>query len=367
MILENLYTKTDIETSNKVDSLIKELYINKDLSDEKFMFLLDNISEINLDNLYSFSRIRREENYDKKVYVRGLIEFTNYCNRGCLYCGISKYNNKVDRYRLTKDEILECCDEGDRLGFQTYVLQGGEDPYYTDEILVDIITEIKSRYPKKAITMSFGERSKESYQKMFDAGADRYLLRHEAASKKLYNHIHDSTMSYENRIECLYNLKEIGYQVGCGFMVNTPTQTNSDLLADIRLIQDLKPEMCGIGPYLSHDDTPLAGNDSGTLEQTLVMVAITRLVVPDCLMPSTTALGSLDKLGREKALKAGANIVMPNLSPTVYREKYEIYQNKICTGDEAAQCRYCIEIRVLTTGYEIDMEVGHHINFISKL
>ncbi len=367
MILEKLYKKTSGEVSAKVDELVSELYTNKNLSDEDFLFLLDNISESNLENLFSFSRTRREEYYGNKVYMRGLIEFTNYCNRGCLYCGISKYNNKIDRYRLTKDEIFECCDEGDKLGFQTYVLQGGEDPYYTDEILVDIISTIKKRYPEKAITMSFGERSKESYQKMFDAGADRYLLRHETASKDLYNNIHDNTMSYDNRIECLHNLKNIGYQVGCGFMVNTPTQTNLDLLADIRLIQNLRPEMCGIGPYLSHDDTPLSGNESGTLEQTLVMVALTRLVMPDCLMPSTTALGTLDKLGREKALKAGANIVMPNLSPTVYRDKYEIYQNKICTGDEAAQCRNCIELKIFTTGYEVDMEVGHHVNFRKKL
>ncbi len=365
MILENLYKKISEDSSNKVNTLIEKLYNDKNLSDEEFMYLLENISECNLDTLFTLSRNRREENYDKKVYMRGLIEFTNFCNRGCLYCGISKYNTKVDRYRLTKEEIMSCCDEGHRLGYQTFVLQGGEDPYYTDEILVDIISSIKDKYPEKAITISFGERSKESYQKMFDAGADRYLLRHEAASKRLYNHIHDETMSYENRVECLYNLREIGYQVGCGFMVNSPTQTNSDLLEDIRFIQRLKPEMCGIGPYLAHDDTPFAGEQSGTLEQTLVMVALTRLILPDCLLPSTTALGSLDKLGREKALKAGANIVMPNLSPTVHRTKYEIYQNKICTGDEAAHCRNCIELKISTTGYEVDMQVGHH-NSIKK-
>ncbi len=365
MILKNLYNRTEENINTKVDVLIEQLFENSDLNDEDFMFLLDNISESNLDNLFKYSRVRREENYSNKVYMRGLIEFTNFCNKGCLYCGISKYNRKIDRYRLTKDEIIECCDEGSRLGYHTFVLQGGEDPYYTDEILVDIISTIKKKYPDKAITISFGERSKESYQMMFDAGADRYLLRHEAASKRLYNHIHDDTMSYENRIECLYNLREIGYQVGCGFMVNSPTQTNSDLLEDIRFIQKLRPEMCGIGPYLSHDDTPFAGEQSGTLEQTLVMVALTRLILPDCLLPSTTALGSLDKLGREKALKAGANVVMPNLSPTVHRTKYEIYQNKICTGDEAAHCRNCIELKIHTTGYEVDMQVGHH-NSIKK-
>ncbi len=365
MILENLYKETSDDIKLKVNSLIDELHKNGNLNDEDFLYLLGNISENNLEHLFSLSKQRREENYSNKVYMRGLIEFTNYCNQGCLYCGISKYNNKVERYRLSKEEILDCCAEGHRLGFETFVLQGGEDPYYTDEIIIDIIASIKELYPVKAVTISFGERSKDSYQKMFDAGADRYLLRHEAASKRLYEHIHDKTMSYDNRIQCLHNLREIGYQVGCGFMVNSPTQTDTDLLADIRFIQELKPEMCGIGPYLSHDDTPFAGEASGTLEQTLVMVAITRLVVPDCLLPSTTALGSLDKLGREKALKAGANIVMPNLSPTTHRTKYEIYQNKICTGDEAAHCRNCIELKINTTGYEVDMQVGHH-NSIKK-
>ena len=266
-------------------------------------------------------------------------------------------------YRLTKEQIIHSCDEGYALGYRTFVMQGGEDSFYTDEYLMDILRTLKSKYKDIRITLSLGERTKSSYQHLYEAGADRYLLRHEAASRRLYNHLHASFMSFDNRRECLSNLKEIGYQVGGGFMVGSPTQSNADLVEDLLYLKELGPHMVGIGPYLCHSDTELKGNESGTLIETLIMVALTRLILPKALLPATTALGSLDKIGREKALKVGANVMMPNISPTENREKYEIYQNKICTSDTSDQCRNCIEARIVGVGHEIDLGVGDYIDF----
>lgn len=296
-------------------------------------------------------------NYGNNVYIRGLIEFTNYCIRDCKYCGIRKSNEKADRYRLSLEEILECADIGDKLGYKTYVLQGGEDPYFTDEKMVDIIERIKEKYPNNAITLSLGERSYKSYEKMFKAGADRYLLRHETASKKLYESLHPNS-SFENRRLCLNNLKEIGYQIGAGFMVGIPNQNNSDLVEDLMFLKNLNPHMCGIGPFIPHKDTPLANEEGGTLEKTIIMLALVRLILPKVLLPATTALGSIDPIGREKGLKAGGNVVMPNLSPTSVREKYSLYDGKICTGDEAAECRVCIEKRINRSGFKLEVTRG---------
>lgn len=300
----------------------------------------------------------RNEHYGNKVFVRGLIEFTNYCKNGCYYCGIRAENGNVNRYRLTEEEILSCADEGHRLGFNTYVLQGGEDTFFTDKKICDIVYKIKSKYPACAITLSIGEKSRESYEAFKDAGADRYLLRHETADNAHYRKLHPEYMSLENRKNCLYTLRELGFQVGAGFMVGSPYQTSENLADDLLFLKDLQPHMVGIGPFIPHSDTPFAKEEGGTLPLTLTMLALTRLMLPKVLLPSTTALGTIDPKGREKGFDAGANVVMPNLSPVGVRADYTLYDNKICTGDEAAQCIMCLKERIERSGYEMDMGRG---------
>lgn len=358
--------KNSTEVSNKIKFLVNKLAKNSNLEKDEFLYIIENITTEEVNYLYKKAYEVKYIYYQNRVFLRGLIEISNYCNMGCKYCGINYKSEKIDRYRLTPDEILKCCEIGYGLGYKTFVLQGGEDPFYSDEVIVKILKRIKSNFPEVRITLSIGERSKESYQKIFAAGADRYLLRHETASRRLYEHVHPDSMSFDNRRKCLMYLKEIGYQVGAGFMVGLPTQNNEDLVEDLVFLKELKPEMIGIGPYLCHEDTELRGNDSGTLEETLVMVALTRLLLPKTLLPATTALGTLDELGREKALKAGANVLMPNISPTENRAKYEIYQNKICITDTSDQCRNCIEARIIGVGHEIDLGVGDYIDFERK-
>lgn len=348
-----------------VKNIIDKLFKEHDATDEELLYLLDNITFTEQEYLSEKADIIRRENYDNKVYMRGLIEFTNFCKRDCAYCGIRRSNKNADRYRLTFDQIMECVDLGDKLGYKTYVLQGGEDDYFTDEKMIEIIKEIKRRHPKNAITLSLGERSYESYKKMYEAGADRYLLRHETASKELYESLHPGA-SFEERRECLKNLKEIGYQAGAGFMVGLPNQTNSDLVKDLRFVKTFKPAMCGIGPFIPQKDTPLGNEKGGTLQKTVIMLALVRLLLPDVLLPATTALGSIDPLGREKGIKAGGNVVMPNLSPTDVRDKYALYDGKICTGDEAAECRMCIEGRMRRFGYEVEVGRGDNINWVKE-
>lgn len=312
------------------------------------------------DSEYLFEKARavRQKYYGNKVYTRGLIEFTNHCKNNCNYCGIRRDNKKVVRYRLTDEEILECCKEGYELGFRTFVLQGGEDGINTDERMEQLIFQIKSNHPDCAITLSIGERSEESYRRMYQAGADRYLLRHETAAAEHYAKLHPKELTLKHRMECLENLKEIGYQVGCGFMVGSPGQTSECLAEDMLFIEKFKPHMVGIGPFLPHHETPFAGEAKGTLEQTLYLLGLLRLMQPNLLLPSTTALGTIDPTGREKGILAGANVVMPNLSPTRVRKQYELYDNKICTGDEAAECRVCLDKRMQSIGYELVSERG---------
>ncbi|WP_288477313.1 [FeFe] hydrogenase H-cluster radical SAM maturase HydE [uncultured Clostridium sp.] len=348
-----------------VKNIIDKLFKEHDATDEELLYLLDNITFTEQEYLSEKADIIRRENYDNKVYMRGLIEFTNFCKRDCAYCGIRRSNKNADRYRLTFDQIMECVDLGDKLGYKTYVLQGGEDDYFTDEKMIEIIKEIKRRHPQNAITLSLGERSYESYKKMYEAGADRYLLRHETASKELYESLHPGA-SFEERRECLKNLKEIGYQAGAGFMVGLPNQTNSDLVKDLRFVKTFTPAMCGIGPFIPQKDTPLGNEKGGTLQKTVIMLALVRLLLPDVLLPATTALGSIDPLGREKGIKAGGNVVMPNLSPTDVRDKYALYDGKICTGDEAAECRMCIEGRMRRFGYEVEVGRGDNINWFKE-
>ena len=330
---------------------------NRDLSDGELAALLG-ASE--LDNaLFSAADKVRRQIYGDEVYIRGLVEFTNYCKNNCYYCGIRRDNKNAVRYRLDKEEILACCTEGYSLGFRTFVLQGGEDPYFSDELICDIVSAIREKFPDCAITLSIGEKSKESYLSYYKAGANRYLLRHETADETHYHKLHPESMSLENRKKCLFNLKEIGYQVGSGFMVGSPYQTTETLLEDIRFLQELEPDMIGIGPYLTHAQTPFAECENGSMELTLRLISILRLIFPYALIPATTALGTIHPQGRELGLKAGANVVMPNLSPVRVRKLYELYENKICTGEEAAQCRGCLERRVESAGYRIVTAVGN--------
>lgn len=337
--------------------LLDKLYEQNYLTKEEIVYILKNLDDAHKKILFDYSHSTRLKYYGNKVFMRGLIEFSNICKQDCLYCGIRASNRKVDRYRLTPDEIIECCREGYRLGYRTFVLQSGEDFWYTEEILTGIIRKIKALFPDVAITLSIGERSEEVYRNLFEAGADRFLLRHETASRHLYEKLHP-TMNFDNRINCLKTLKKIGYQVGAGFMVGLPEQTAEDLAEDLCFLKELEPDMIGIGPFIPHRETPLKGSKGGTVEDTLVMLAFARLLVPDCLLPATTAMGTLHPKGRELALKVGANVVMPNLSPTAVRAKYELYENKICTGDEAAHCRQCIERRINSAGFEVDMGRG---------
>lgn len=338
--------------------LIDRLEAEHSLSLDEYAFLIRSRSEEAMDYIARKAQNIRKKIYGTKVYVRGLIEFSNICKNDCLYCGIRCSNPFCDRYRLSKEQILECCETGYELGFRTFVLQGGEDPYFKDDILWDMIRSIKMAYPDCAVTLSLGERSRESYQKLFDAGADRYLLRHETADKMHYDKLHPSRMSFDNRMRCLQDLKEIGYQVGCGFMVGSPYQTPETLAADLKFIEKFQPDMCGIGPFIPHKDTPFKAMQPGTLEETLWLLSIIRLMLPYVLLPSTTALGTIHPQGREKGILAGANVVMPNLSPVSVRKKYELYDNKICTGDEAAECRQRLAKRMQSIGYEIVTDRG---------
>lgn len=300
----------------------------------------------------------RKQYYGDKVFTRGLIEFTNYCKNNCYYCGIRNGNRHVDRYRLTEDEILECCQTGYELGYHTFVLQGGEDPYYHDERMEHIIRAVKNQFPDCALTLSLGEKSYESYRRFREAGADRYLLRHETADETLYRSLHPSSMSLKARKQCLFDLKELGYQVGAGFMVGAPGQTLEHLAEDLVFLQELQPQMIGIGPFVPHHDTIYAEEKAGSVELTLFLLSVIRIMFPKVLLPATTALGTMDPRGREKGLAAGANVVMPNLSPVKKRKLYELYDNKICTGEEAAECRGCLGRRVASAGYRLVEDRG---------
>ena len=295
--------------------------------------------------------------YANLIYVRGLIEVGNYCRNDCLYCGIRKSNTNCDRYILDEEDILNCCKEGYDLGFRTFVLQGGEGIYKKD-FVTSIVQKIHVLYPYCAITLSLGEEDKETYKEWFDAGANRYLLRHETASKGHYEKLHPENMSFEHRMQCLRDLKNIGYQVGCGFMVGSPYQTSETLAMDLKFIETFKPDMCGIGPFISQKDTPFRDKKSGTLNQTLFLLSLIRLIQPNILLPATTALGTIDSKGREKGILAGANVVMPNLSPVSVRKKYALYDNKICTGEESAECKNCLSNRMRSIGYEIVTDRG---------
>lgn len=336
--------------------IIETLRAQRDLSDAELIALITRDSDDS--DLFAAADAVRRERYGTDVFLRGLIEFTNVCQNDCYYCGIRKSNPHADRYRLTQDQILQSCANGYEMGFRTFVLQGGEDPRNTDAWVCSVVDKIKTAYPDCAVTLSIGEQSRASYQAYFDAGADRYLLRHETASDAHYRKLHPEEMSLEHRKRCLFDLKDIGYQVGAGFMVGSPWQTPKELVADLRFLQQLQPDMIGIGPFIPHHETPFADKPAGTLALTLRMLSILRLLFPYVLLPATTALGTISPIGRELGLKAGANVMMPNLTPTDARKHYDLYDNKICMDEEAAKCRLCQEGRVRSVGYQIVSDRG---------
>lgn len=338
---------------NKVFNIAQKLVENHSLTLAEYEELVSGYSEELKEYLRENAEKIRKSVYGNQVFVRGLIEISNICKNDCYYCGIRGGNGNCQRYRLTPEEIMECCIEGYALGFRTFVMQGGEDGFYTDEILCDLIGKIKEKFPDCAVTLSLGERSKESYQKLFDAGADRYLLRHETADKELYEKLHPENMSFENRMECLKNLKEIGFQTGCGFMVGAPYQTIKHIAKDLKFIEEFKPDMCGIGPFIPHKDTIFKNEKAGSADLTCYLLSIIRLIHPDILLPATTALGTVSDNGRERGILSGANVVMPNLSPLSVRKKYALYDNKISTGAEGAQQRKELEKRMEAIGYEV--------------
>ena len=341
-----------------MNNIISKFIDTHSLTVEEYESLLNNITDEEKEILRQEAVKLATSIYGKDIYSRGLIEFSNYCKNNCYYCGIRNGNKNCERYRLTKEQIYDCCDLGYELGFRTFVLQSGEDLFYNDDLMTEIISHIRKKFPDCAITISIGEKEKSTYQKYFDAGANRYLLRHETANKKLYETIHPKEMSFENRMRWLQDLRDIGFQVGAGYMVECPHQTNYDLALDLKFIEEFKPEMCGIGPFIPHKDTDYRNEKAGTLKKTLLLLSITRIILPRVLLPATTALGTIHPLGREMGVEHGANVVMPNLSPTEVRSKYLLYDNKICTGDEAAECKNCMSARMKKIGYNLVIDRG---------
>ena len=322
-------------------------------------YLLTTSDPTAVDNLFAEAAALRDRVYGRTIFLRGLIEISNHCRNNCLYCGIRR-DVKTQRYRLSKEQILDCCQTGHNLGFRTFVLQGGEDAWFTDEVLCDIVADIKHRFPDCAVTLSLGERGRDSFRRLREAGADRYLLRHETADASHYALLHPAEMSFEHRMQCLYDLRDLGYQVGTGFMVGSPFQTLDTLKKDLAFIAEFHPDMVGIGPFIPADGTPFANRPAGSIDLTLRLLAILRLLLPDVLLPATTALGTLHPSGRERAIAAGANVIMPNLSPQDTRALYSIYNNKLSTLSEAAETVADIRARLLAIGFDAPIDRGDH-------
>ena len=336
--------------------LIDRLSSEHKLSLTEYEALVTSFDEITVQYASDRADEFRRAVYGNKIFIRGLIEIGNVCKNDCLYCGIRRSNVNCQRYILTRKEILDCCETGYGLGFRTFVLQSGEGSLQTERIC-DIVAEIKRRFPECAVTLSLGEYPEKEYELMKNAGADRYLLRHETADREHYRKLHPD-MDFDNRMRCLQDLKSLGFQVGCGFMVGSPFQSAKTIAKDLKFIEDFSPDMCGIGPFIPHKDTPFAGKTAGSVDFTAYLLSLIRLIKPNILLPSTTAMGTVDPLGREKGIKAGANVLMPNLSPVTVRKKYSLYDNKICTGEESAQCVKCIEQRMKNIGFELSYERG---------
>ena len=346
--------------NEEMKQLADRLIAEHRLSEEEYEKLIVGRDEELAEYLAKAAVAEQKRIYGNEIFIRGLLEISNICKNDCIYCGIRRSNRNCERYRLSEEEILACADEGYRLGLRTIVMQGGEDAHFTDEVLCGIVRKIKERHPDCAVTLSMGERSRESYAKLREAGADRYLLRHETADPEHYAKLHPAEMSYENRMRCLRDLKDLGYQTGCGFMVGSPYQTAGNLAKDIAFVESFKPEMCGIGPFIPHHETPFAKEPAGSVELTCFLLSVIRLVHPHVLLPATTALGTMHPQGRELGILAGANVLMPNLSPVGVRKKYELYDNKICTGEESAQCLRCLATRVEAIGYRLSEGRGDY-------
>lgn len=341
---------------------IDRLHRGDDLSRDEWMVLLSSLNADEREYLRSKAQEVAVAHYGKGVFVRALLEISSYCKNNCYYCGIRASNSNAQRYRLAKDEILECCKEADRLGFNTFVMQGGEDPRQTDEWVTDVVKTIRAAYPDKAITLSVGERSAEAYAAFKAAGADRFLLRHETRNDEHYSLLHPEMMSSENRRECLFTLKHLGFQTGSGMMIGSPGQTDEHLYEDIRFLEELQPQMIGIGPFLPAANTPFEKYNPGSADKTILMLSLLRLRFPNVLLPATTALATLCPDGMERAILAGANVVMPNISPVEQRKKYSIYDNKKSTGAESAQQMQQLEDRLNAIGYHIDYARGDFYN-----
>ena len=343
--------------------MIDLLHKRGKLSKEQWIELLK--TSTNVDRLYARNLARQiaDEKYGKFVYIRGLIEFTNHCKNDCYYCGIRASNRNVNRYRLDKSQIMECVHKGYELGFRTFVLQGGEDMALSDDWYEGLIKEIKTYYTDCAVTLSIGERTKESYKRLYDAGADRYLLRHETVTNEHYKALHPRNLRLDNRLKCLENLKNIGYQVGCGIMVGSPYQTIECIANDMVFMQEFRPHMLGIGPFIPHVDTPFKNQASGSYELTLYLLSLIRIMIPGVLLPATTALGTIKENGREEGILCGANVVMPNLSPSRIREDYMLYNNKLNTGAESAEHLEILKEKMSKIGYDMDLSRGDCIDF----
>ncbi len=341
-------------------NLIDKLAEKHILSKEEFELLIQNKNKETEEYLFSKARETAILHYGKDIYIRGITEFTNYCKNNCHYCGIRLSNFNAHRYRLTKEQILQCCDAAYILGFRTFVLQGGEDIYFTDERIVDIIKDIKRKYSDCAVTLSIGEKSYASYKAYFDAGANRYLLRHETANESLYAKLHPANQLLSIRKQCLYDLKDIGYQVGAGFMVGAPFQTVENIAQDLLFLHELQPEMVGIGPFIPQHDTSFADEKPGTVELTVFLLGIIRLMLPSVLLPATTALGTIHPRGRELGILAGANVIMPNISPQNVRKDYMLYDNKIGTKDDAEESLQVLKEQVKNIGYRIVVARGDY-------
>lgn len=339
-------------------ALIDRLEQQRTLTDPEFLTLITMDDPDTDAYLARRAETVRLQHYGNAVYIRGLIEFTNCCKNDCHYCGIRRGNGHCQRYRLTEEEILSCCHAGYDLGFRTFVLQGGEDPYFTRQRITSLIRSIKAAHPDCAVTLSVGEKDRDTYQEWFDAGADRYLLRHETADPDHYRLLHPKELSLENRMHCLQDLKDIGYQVGCGFMVGSPGQTPEMILKDFRYIQSLQPQMVGIGPFIPHQDTIFRNEAPGSAALTLRLLAMLRLMLPDVLLPATTALGTVLGDGRQQGMRYGCNVVMPNLSPADVRKKYALYEGKISAGEEAAESVALLKKSMEAIGYQVVTDRG---------
>lgn len=346
--------------SNAVTALIDKLKEETRLSQDEWVQIFEEYTDS--DRAYAAAAAREISRsvFGNQIYIRGIVEFSNVCKNDCLYCGIRRSNSNVQRYRLTDEEILACCDEGYAYGFRTFVLQSGEDRAYSTDRMAKIVRQIKAAHPDCAVTLSLGEKEREELVLLKKAGADRYLLRHETADKVHYERLHPADMSFDHRMKCLYDLKELGYQTGAGMMIGSPYQTSEHLARDMMFLREFEPQMIGTGPFLPHKDTPFKAQAKGSYELTLLVLSLCRIMLPKVLLPATTALGTIHPLGREEGVLAGANVIMPNLSPTAVRKKYMLYDGKICTEDSSQECRYCIQGRMKRIGYEVAITRGDY-------